>query len=177
MIVESVAKHSYAGWGTLVFFDTEEENIWPGLVGTIPKLHPQWKISHELKPISYERETYNPIPVSLRVVRKEKTVLTIDFPFPNMRMKVALRDVAPIVCPAPSLGEWSKIEITHERNEQEGNYILALSVEDQEVGRVQVDSQVLSKLTDVKIFLGKKQGAWADSQHGCVKGLIVLDKS
>ena len=145
-------------------------------MGTIPKLHPQWKISHEFKPLTYERETYNPIPVSLRVVRKEKTVLKIDFSFPNMRIRVAVRDVAPIVCPALLLGEWSKIEITHERNEQEGNYILALSVEDQEVGRVQVDSQVLMKLSDIKVFLGEKQEDWAGSQHGCVKGLVVLDK-
>ena len=93
-----------------------------------------------------------------------------------MRIRVAVRDVAPIVCPAPLPGEWSKIEITHERNEQEGNYTLALSVEDQEVGRVQVDSQVLRKLTDIKVFLGEKQEDWAGSQHGCVKGLVVLDK-
>ena len=113
----------------MVFFETEEYNIIPELVGTIPKLHPQWKISHEFKPRTYETRTY-PIPVSLRVVSKEQKILKIDFPFPNMRMKLkgALRDVAPIVCPAPSLGQWSRVGISHERNEEEGNYTLAFSV-------------------------------------------------
>ena len=40
-------------------------------------------------------------------------------------------------------------EITHERDE-EGKYTLALSVGDQEVARVDVDSQILRNLTNIK---------------------------
>ena len=50
--------------------------------------------------------------------------------------------------------EWTKIQVAHERNE-EGKYTMALSVEDQEVGRVDVDSQILRKLNDVMIYSRK----------------------
>ena len=48
---------SFSGWGKLVFFDTEEYQI-PSQnecehLTTVPKLGPQWKIIHDLKPTKY----------------------------------------------------------------------------------------------------------------------------
>ena len=48
---------SFSGWGKLVFFDTEEYQI-PSqneceYLATVPKLGPQWKIIHDLKPTNY----------------------------------------------------------------------------------------------------------------------------
>ena len=47
----------FSGWGKLVFFDTEEYQI-PNqneckCLTTVPKLGPQWKIIHDLKPTNY----------------------------------------------------------------------------------------------------------------------------
>ena len=74
------------------------------------------------------------------------------------------------VCRAP--GKWSRIEISHER-EEDGKYTLAMAVEGKEVGRVGLEHPLLSNLEDVKIYLGSEEY----SQDGAIRGLIVLDKS
>ena len=143
-----------------------------GHVGTIPKLRPQWKIIHEFKPISYESS-----PVSLRILSLKRRVLQIDFPAPNMGLATLQSSTHQyaIVCKAPLLGgEWCKVEISHEK--EEDKYTLAMSVGGQEVGRLGSVSPVLSNLTDVKICIGAKEGDYTDSQHGNIRGLVVLDK-
>ena len=184
------------GWGTLVFFDQDEydmpeEDDHP--IGTIRKLQPQWRISHQFKPRSYENGSTDPIPVSLRVTFRKKLLLTIEIPFPNMRVKFGLK-AAPLVCqaPAPPPGAWSKIEVAHKRIEQEDNqetqdiqenqdkkdkYILVLTVDDQDMSSMEVDLKTLRNLTDVKIFIGPREHeVWADFPDGYIQKVIVLDK-
>ena len=72
--------------------------------------------------------------------------------------------MCPVPFPLPK--EWTKIEVAHERNE-EGKYTMALSVEDQEVGRVDVDSQILRNLNDVMIY---------SSYRHDIRKLVVLDQ-
>ena len=191
-------------------------------IGTIRKLQPQWRISHQFKPRSYENGSTDPIPVGLRVTFRKKLLLTIDFPFPNMRVKFGLK-AAPLVCqaPAPPPGTWSKIEVTHKRldiedmednQDMEGNhdmkdnqenrdkddkmdnqenqehqenptnqderdkYVFVLTVDEQEMGRVEVDSKTLRSLTDVKIFIGPLDFYEDPVQDGSIKELIVLDR-
>ena len=60
-------KHStlfFAGWGNLVFFDTEEYRITGSraplqrkVLAMIPKLGSQWKIIHNFKPAEYHQIT------------------------------------------------------------------------------------------------------------------------
>ena len=145
---------------------------------TIPKLRPQWKILHEFKPISYESSAAYTTPVSLRVDCKNQKVLEIDFPAPNMRLTTlqCIPHQYAIVCKAPFLGgDWCKVEISHEKEEMEAKYSLTMSVGGQEVGRLASVSPILSNLTDIKIYIGSNHGAFADSQHGNIRGLIVLD--
>ena len=158
----------------MVFFTedyTFEYEIMHDHVSTIPMLEPQWKIIHEFKPIRYKNATAYPSPVSLRVFCKKRLVLKISFPFPNMRL---VHQDASISCPAPSLGEWSRIEISHERDEK-GKYTLAMSVGNREVGSVDMESQILRNLTDIKIYIGPKDSE-RHFQHGCIRGLYVLNK-
>ena len=71
-----------------------------------------------------------------------------------------------IVFPVP-VWIWSEEEISHEithEREEEGKYTLALSVGDQEVARVNVDSQILRNLTDIKL------------NNYYIKNVIVLNK-
>ena len=72
--------------------------------------------------------------------------------------------MCPVPFPLPK--EWTKIEVAHERNE-EGKYTMALLVEDQEVGRVDVDSQILRNLNDIMIN---------SSYRHIIRKLIVLDQ-
>ena len=124
---------------------------------------------------------------------RKKLLLKIEFPFPNMRVKFGLKAVS-LVCqaPAPPPGTWSKIEVTHKRIEQEDNqepqdiqenqdkedkYILVLTVDDQELSSMEVDSKTLRNLTDVKIFIGPREcEVWADFPDGYIQKVIVLDK-
>ena len=147
---------------------------------TIPKLRPQWKILHEFKPRGYVIN-HTP-PVSLRVDAKEHRIFEIDFP-PRwglwatnsvQMMRLVLwgetRNYEVAVCRAP--GKWSRIEISHER-EEDGKYTLAMAVGGKEVGRVGLEHPLLSNLEDVKFYLGSEEY----SQDGAIRGLIVLDKS
>ena len=110
-----------------------------------------------------------------------------------MRVKFGLK-AAPLVCqaPVPPPGTWSKIEVTHKRIEQEDNqetkdiqenqdkedkYIIVLTVDDQDMSSMEVDSKTLRNLTDVKIFIGPREfEVWADFPDGCIQKVIVLDK-
>ena len=147
---------------------------------TIPKLRPQWKILHEFKPRGYVIN-HTP-PVSLRVDAKEHRIFEIDFP-PRwglwatnsvQMMRLVLwgetRNYEVAVCRAP--GKWSRIEISHER-EEDGKYTLAMAVGGKEVGRVGLEHPLLSNLEDVKFYRGSEEY----SQDGAIRGLIVLDKS
>ena len=197
-------------------------------VGTIRKLQPQWRISHQFETSFYGRHSQEPFPVSLRVVFGSRRLLKIDFPFPNMRVKFGRSCmVAPIVCQAPPPGKWSKIEVTHKRLDIEGmadnqdiegnhdmednqenrdkddkmdnqenqehqdnstnqdkrdKYVFVLTVDEQEMGRVEVNSlrkKTLRNLTDVKIFIGPPDPVPYGQdpvQDGSIKELIVLDR-
>ena len=146
---------------------------------TLPKLRPQWKILHEFKPRGYVIN-HTP-PVSLRVDAKEHRIFEIDFPprwglwaTNSVQMRLVLwgetRNYEVAVCRAP--GKWSRIEISHER-EEGGKYTLAMAVGGKEVGRVGLEHPLLSNLEDVEIYLGSEEY----SQDGAIRGLIVLDKS
>ena len=60
----------FSGWGTLVYFDTEEYQIEPDEIpiATIPTLGPQWKIIHDFKPTEYSSELMlNPVSLLVEV--------------------------------------------------------------------------------------------------------------
>ena len=74
-----------AGWGKLVFFDTEEHQLSsPGkVVSQIPKLEPQWKVIHDFKPTEYLHQSTSV--VSLHLAQKTETgaaFVGIGFRFP-----------------------------------------------------------------------------------------------
>lgn len=189
MLLENTCSFFSSDWGNLVFFDNDEMSIMMlELVGSIPKLRPQWKIIHKFQPLSYETQTRDPAPVSMRIYSNEQLVLTIDFPVvllpsssaQHMRLSVLCRkpcnrDYAFILCQQPLLGgDWSKIEIIHEENE--GRYTLVMAVEGQEMGRMDVGSPILRNLTDVKIYIGSGTVTGSDSQHGNIRDIVALDK-
>ena len=101
-------------------------------------------------------------------------------------------DAAPILGPVPPSGEWSKIQVSYEKSEQEeGKATLALALSDEEVGRVGVDELNLDSGA-IEIFIGP-ESAYSDDNDsydsydddsrvidmlpvGGIRGLMVLDK-
>ena len=162
----------------MVFFnEVEFDNIRRGrCVGHVGKLRPQWKILLEFLPL--DRLTN---PLKLWMDCKEQEVLQIQFPAPNM---TTLKCILPnhqyaVECKAPFLeGDWSKVEITHEKEEGEGEeeFTLTLSVGGEEVGRFEAVPPNLSKLCDLRLWIGARLGQRWHIGAQNIRGLVVLDK-
>ena len=70
----------------------------------------------------------------------------------------------------PKVGEWTRIEISHE--EADGKYFLALSLGGKELGRKEMSEQ--KELVNVKFALGHHQRERC--QLGFIRRLVVLEK-
>ena len=100
-------------------------------------------------------------------------VLEIEFPAPNM---TTLKCILPnhqyaVECKAPFLeGDWSKVEITHEKEEGEGEeeFTLTLSVGGEEVGRFEAVPPILSNLSTLRLRTGAGNISF--------RGFVILDK-
>ena len=60
--------------------------------------------------------------------------------------------------------------------DKQNNYVFVLTVDEQEMGTVEVDSETLRNLTDVKIFIGPLDFYEDPIQYGSIKELIVLNR-
>ena len=169
----------------MVFFDTEEHQIREvGIhLANIPKLGPQWRILYDFKPTEYLFGLPEPA-VSLFVDLENYFGPGIVFSCsPNNSPSIALDNLVPgpgldglESNQPPKLGEWTRIAISHE--EENGQWILSLSVGGREVGRCEVGYLELGRgeLPDVKIYIGNGPFSDGPIQPGFIKGLVVLDK-
>ena len=70
----------------------------------------------------------------------------------------------------PKIGEWTRIEMTHEK--VDGKYFLSLSVGGKDWGREEVTNTELGRLSDVTVCTGLGQY----TQSGFIRRLVVLQK-
>ena len=171
-----------AGWGKLLFFDDGEhptDNLPVGKrLATIPKLTTQWRVMYDFKPTatahapkpcssfalgSFENERVLMIAVACT---SSRILLAIDIDRPGIEAGfVASSQV-------PEVGQWTRIEISHE--ERDGEYIMALSVGGQEVGKTEAHPD-FKKLADVRIIAGGTAGEMIP-QPGFIRRLAVVGK-
>ena len=92
--------------------------------------------------------------------------LTLKFG-PEPEWRLIYQEAAVLIAhPVPLYGdELAKVELTHERDE-EGRYTLALSVGDEEVGRVDASTMIF-ELNLFKMFVRGKTD---------IKSVVILDK-
>ena len=170
-----ISTHCFAGWGNLVFSDTEEHQISDnGHFASIPKLSAQWKISFDLKPTEYPPVVYYTGLWVLSSSNLERLEFLISFSNSNISLLVlnhgnTLVDLKSTQL--PKLHEWSRIEISHLEEEEGGNYFLSLSVGGKELGRE--GFEMGRNMTDVNIGC---IGPLAFKQTGFIKELVVSDK-
>ena len=157
-------------------FDTEEYLITESkTLTTIPKLGAQWKIMHDFRPLEYPQETASGIThVGLWIiVPSSNTVLAcISFPFPNIALQVPDPVTGKKVSkyqPLPQVGEWTRIEVSCEKEDEDGRFFVALSIGGRELGRAEVESE---EQTDVKIGFGQEY----QFLPCFARGLVVLQK-
>ena len=168
----------FTGWGSLLFFDTEEHQIptdkgFKSLVD-IPKLGPQWKIIHEFKPTDHlELQTA----IALTAGKPAHSGVFLIFGPLNIYLCGFFGDdPAHTILKStqlPKIGEWSRIEMSHE--EVDGKYFLSLSVGGREVARAEADPS-LKRLTDVNVKVGFLEEVPMPNQPGFVRRLVILEK-
>ena len=79
----------------------------------------------------------------------------------------------------PKVGEWTRVEIGHEKVDEK--YFLSLSLGGREVGRKEVTDPELRKLTDVQVCIGDQKVCIGDQiqegpQPEIIRRLVVLEK-
>ena len=164
-----------AGWGDLVFFDTREHELSQQKMSfaEIPKLAPQWKIIFEFK----LKAQLMVDDIELRICFGELfSSLITAFVNSGIRLdqiiwdddlhQASARNIKSNI--KPKIGEWTKIEISHERLGDQ--YFLAFSVDGREVGRTEGLDPELRNLTDLEIMT---DGA---ETEGVIRRVIVLEK-
>ena len=175
----------FSGWSKLVYFDREEHKVFftkeaKSTLASIPKLAAQWKIVHEFKTTTDYYMTTDDPHVSLWMSTSSNNyILAIFLQHPNIALEVlvGLRSYKLEGAQLPELGEWTRIEISHEEEEC-GKYFISFSVGGKQMGKREVDDYQLRNLRGVKLNTGAMDGM-ADpppSQPGFIKGLIALEK-
>jgi len=162
------------GWGNLVFFDTREQEIsLEKIFAKIPKLAPVWKIIYEFKLKAELR--VDTIVLRIRFGGFFSELLTV---FVNSGIRLeqitwnddlhqpSFRGIQSNI--KPKIGEWTKIEISHEKVGDE--YFLAFSVDGREVERAEGPDPELRNLTDLEI---NTDGA---ETEGVIRRVVVLEK-
>ena len=148
----------------------------------IPKLAREWKIVHDFKPTEYLQTSQQPGSLCVRVEKPFRHGLVgVCFSFPRIVLahsilrenKQAETGVFLQSNQLPELGEWTRIEISHEE-EEEGKYFLSLTVGGREVGREEVADPQLRELTDAKVTIGHTDREL--TQPGFIRRLVVLEK-
>ena len=176
-----------AGWGKLVYFDTEEHQIKSQgdkrvHLARIPKLAAQWKIIYDFKPTEYLElhcsSTYCSVqgdhPIGLSAEFSSGNDLQELFISSSKKIHL---DVVSMNSDRtfdrvesnqlPKLQEWSRIEISHMK--EDGKYFLSLSVGGNELARKELGRILIDK---ANIYSSDKYL----SQPGFMRGLLVLDK-
>ena len=178
---------TFAGWGHLRYFDLGEREIgFTTTLAEIPKVGNQWKIIHDFKPTAYLSDDNcngNTQPGTIFVTQGSSMDLDYCITFPvgggRVRLSVDNMNVGEIM-QLPQIGEWTRVELAQEFDEDEGTYFLSLSFDGVEMIKVEADDYVVEAITegteqlwDVKIELGEP-----DVQiPGFIRRLVVLEKS
>ena len=156
-------------------------------LANIPNVGAEWKITHEFKPTKYlqptddhdavssARRNRGPISFLVHLFGPAKKTLYICFPPASMALKVQFKafDTAHVATETrelPIVGEWTKIEIAQEK-EEDGRLFLALSVAGNLVGRELVEAPT-PDLAKVRISCGSN----SYEQPGLIRRLVVLRK-
>ena len=176
--------HFPAGWGRLRYFDIGEHLIddKSTTLAEIPKLGPNWKVIHDFQPTDYLTAEYldGNVPRGLWVILDhawESYLLT--FPPDGVQLwsfSILGADKLAQSNQLPPIGEWTRIEMTHEIDEEAEKYFISVSVGGREVMKREVvreeDDYPLGQQMGVTICLGDRNY----QLPGSIRGLIVLEK-
>ena len=151
----------------MVFIDGEEHEIKRKKVRltNIPKLGTQWKVIFDLKPVSVGGGLVLSLCDSEIGRAGLMFGMSVSHIFAsNSQGNIQARQEADEV---PKLGQWTRVEMTHEKVDEE--FYLTLSLDGKEVARVEAHPG-LQRLTDVSITFD----AGGSDDQGSIRRLVVL---
>ena len=165
----------FPGWGRLIFFKTEEQEVVRGglpVVATLSNLGKRWKVSFDLKPVVL---THGFSVQAMILARATVFHQYCNVVFTSSRAILDGRDYIPPGTAANhelQSGEWNRIEITHEEGEN-GNFFLSLSVGNRELGKMDVGILEQENFSDVQLYLG------SNGHHSLAftRRLLFIEKS
>ena len=160
---------TFTGWGVLVFFDTEEHPFTRSVLAQIPRLGAQWKIIFDAK--------FEGIEDVWMLEAGEENGVMFNLSFNSSKISLTMQDEGELRVTVESdqiakVGEWTRIEITHEE-EEDGKYFLFMSVEGKVVGKEEVSIPRKMELADVHVSSFAGVGC---IQRGILRRLVVLQK-
>ena len=167
----------------MIFFDTNEHQIGEDRRFQLPPLGDQWKIFFDFKPTEYIQDEWQRIVVCLSLCHNDRQAagyysLVIGSPkiFLYMHNLVGETEVAFESNELPAIDEWTRVEISHKK--EEDKYFLYLTVGGNELGRKEVTSGELRGPAGTLVNIGKSniENYPITIQPGLVRRLIALGK-
>ena len=143
-------------------------------VAEIPKLDKSWRIMFDLKPVEV---TQGDVVVRAVISAPDypadmswNTLCTVFFGTSTACMGTAMGPVPLVVNYQLRIGEWNRVQITHDEGEG-GHFCLSLSVNDNEVGIMEIDEDLgEEEFDDVKLRLEHPPST-------LTRGILVIEKS
>ena len=163
----------------MVFFDVEEHEIKPDpdsrhyRLANLPNLGAQWKVIFDLKPVKLVQAEAGRARLVIDLCGKEAgRHVRVGCMFSKWRMQapalVAGNDVVnQEIFEIPKLFQWTRVEVTHERFDDQ--FLLTLALDGKGVAKFDAHPE-LQRMTDVLIA-----AVAADSEdEGTIKRIVVL---
>ena len=155
----------------MVFFDGEEHEIKAEKVRftNIPKLGTQWKVIFDLKPVIVG----GGLVLSLCDSEIDRASLMLSMSSSHIFASNSQGNIEALqeADEVPKLGQWTRVEMTHEK--VDGRFYLTLSLDGEEVARVEAHPG-LQRLTDVSITFVAGIHAYMPDDQGSIRKLVVL---
>ena len=177
----------FAGWECLRYFDLDEHQIGrEKTLAKIPKVGAQWKVIHDFKPTAYlSADNCHGVtePFTIIVVQGNWMQPTLEYGvgFPVGRACVRLFAFGPgpvgEFMQLPPIGEWTRMELCQEYDENAEKYFCSLAIGGVEVIKEfaedwNLDSDCI-KDGDVYVMIGEEDVLIP----GSIRRLVVLEKS
>ena len=165
----------------MIFFDTSEHQLGEKRLFQLPPLGGQWKIIFDFKPTEYIQDERQRNVMSLVVGHNDLQVtghsLSIGSPKISLRCRIGHPDASVNEIglvesnELPVVGEWTRVEISHEK--EEDKYFLYLTVGGKELGKSDVTFAESRAAPPASTFLHLYV---TKTQPGFVRRLVALRK-
>ena len=162
----------------MIFFDTSEHQLGEKRLFQLLPLGGQWKIIFDFKPTEYIQDEWQRIVVCLSLCHNDRQAagyysLVIGSPkiFLYMHNLVGETEVAFESNELPAIDEWTRVEISHKK--EEDKYFLYLTVGGKDLGR-KVTSEELRGAPVTLLCIGENDPGLI--QPGFIRRLVALKK-